>query len=88
MNGGRERFQDIISEIDTSLPMVTPCLLCACFVLANVNGHSISNASLFMVSHFLKLAQIPFLSRLAHNPYPIDPHFIPISFTVHNEHHQ
>ena len=87
MNGGRETPEYHIGDWHF-LPMVTPCLLRACFVLlAKVNEYSVSYASLFMFSHFLKLAQIPFLPRLAHNPYPIDPHFIPIPFTIHNEHH-
>lgn len=49
--------------------------------------HVIGMQSMVMFSNFLQLSGISLLSSLANDPYPIDPHFLSVPFTIHNEHH-
>ena len=49
--------------------------------------HVIGMQSMVMFSNFLQLPGISLLSCLADDPYPIDPHFLSISFPIHNKHH-
>ena len=49
--------------------------------------HVIGMQSMVMFSNFLQLPGISLLSSLANDPYPIDPHFLSVPFTIHNEHH-
>ena len=49
--------------------------------------HVTGMQSMVMFSNFLQLPGISLLSSLADDPYPIDPYFLSVPFTIHNEHH-